>query len=557
MFTVRWILLFSFLGFSLMHVQITQSTEIVATSEWTLVKEGDTIPAGLHIRMDLSTGEKWVKTRDEDNSNTKDEIISIVGKEGTFSAEVQPDGVVALVKNDEVNLSHDKDAGKKKDEKKTFETNYDFAMMHRTLSKLGPEETNRMGLPDFPPNDASPEDKKAFEIQMKTIWTTRQAELAELEVADLPKILKERISSIKLYIHEGSFSFPNLMADEDNMDNDSETGHELIDIVSVLEDLEYQLNDLDNARDFHTLGGWQYLVSLLYDASHFRALQSFRHHSSNTTELYPLELTDQEIEYKQTVQTAAAWAIGTAIKNTEEFFPWVLEDVSKLSTFSLSRYDIDLFSTSSVTVIDLLLHQLRGTYPSTKMQDSDYEAKTSNFNQNTINLQQKIFYALGSILRSNEPAQQYFLRISGPKVLADFLRHITSYPEISKKTLSLAAKIITFGSDMVVDAEERLRSSSTGVTNDHTIIKSFSDETWCEAVPTLLDMYSQEKRLSSQENMMKIMNIMSYLCNDFWDDVTESMVLRIVNEWKGMSIDDEWKHELIDLGDSVLLNMKR
>ena len=40
---------------------ISNAAEIVATKEWQLLKEGDTIPAGLQIKMDLSTGEKWVK----------------------------------------------------------------------------------------------------------------------------------------------------------------------------------------------------------------------------------------------------------------------------------------------------------------------------------------------------------------------------------------------------------------------------------------------------------------------------------------------------------------
>jgi hypothetical protein len=48
--------------------------EIVATDEWTLVQEGDTIPAGLHIRLDITTGQKWVKLLDDEDgdTNTKD-----------------------------------------------------------------------------------------------------------------------------------------------------------------------------------------------------------------------------------------------------------------------------------------------------------------------------------------------------------------------------------------------------------------------------------------------------------------------------------------------------
>ena len=42
--------------------------EVVAKKdEWTVVEEGDSIPAGLHVKIDLSTGEKLVKLIDEEN----------------------------------------------------------------------------------------------------------------------------------------------------------------------------------------------------------------------------------------------------------------------------------------------------------------------------------------------------------------------------------------------------------------------------------------------------------------------------------------------------------
>merc|ERR1712013_77541 len=40
---------------------VVQVKEIVATHEWQLLSDNDTVPAGLHIKMDLSTGQKWAK----------------------------------------------------------------------------------------------------------------------------------------------------------------------------------------------------------------------------------------------------------------------------------------------------------------------------------------------------------------------------------------------------------------------------------------------------------------------------------------------------------------
>ena len=39
--------------------------EIVPTKKWQRVMENDTLPAGMHIKVDLQTGEKWAKIADD------------------------------------------------------------------------------------------------------------------------------------------------------------------------------------------------------------------------------------------------------------------------------------------------------------------------------------------------------------------------------------------------------------------------------------------------------------------------------------------------------------
>ena len=57
--------------------------EIVATSQWQRIKEGDTLPAGLHIKVDLSTGEKWARLVDSGNDFMSSvEVSGEVGKSG-------------------------------------------------------------------------------------------------------------------------------------------------------------------------------------------------------------------------------------------------------------------------------------------------------------------------------------------------------------------------------------------------------------------------------------------------------------------------------------------
>lgn len=66
-------------------------------------------------------------------------------------------------------------------------------------------------------------------------------------------------------------------------------------LVDALTDLEDLLSDIDMARDFHTLGGFPLLSSMLQESRPER------------------------------VREIAAWAIGTAVKNEPEHQLWVLE----------------------------------------------------------------------------------------------------------------------------------------------------------------------------------------------------------------------------------------
>jgi hypothetical protein len=99
---------------------------------------------------------------------------------------------------------------------------------------------------------------------MDKIWEKRHVELKELQesMMDFPEVLKERIKSIKDYLRD-----PVTHLKDMKLDDDQPKGF-VTHIVSVLQDLEFQRTDVDIARDFHTLGGWQLLVSLLSEEVH-------------------------------------------------------------------------------------------------------------------------------------------------------------------------------------------------------------------------------------------------------------------------------------------------
>lgn len=109
--------------------------------------------------------------------------------------------------------------------------------------------------------------------KLDVLWKVRQQELREAYDATLKvnEQLDERINILK--------------------DADASEAS----LVVALTDLEDLLSDIDMARDFHTLGGFPTLTSMLLKSRPER------------------------------VREIAAWTIGTAVKNEPEHQLWVLE----------------------------------------------------------------------------------------------------------------------------------------------------------------------------------------------------------------------------------------
>ena len=167
--------------------------EVEVTSKWTLLGENDTIPAGVHVRMDMTTGEKWVKLIDENDDDGGDTPNS-GGSTTTTTVEVDANGNVVTSSSSSptssvsvaVTSSNDDETGGKEssssgtssdqeEEKKEIsleDLNYDYDMMYRTLSQLPEEEQERMGLPDVPSATKTTYqiDRQVFEKRMKEIW---------------------------------------------------------------------------------------------------------------------------------------------------------------------------------------------------------------------------------------------------------------------------------------------------------------------------------------------------------------------------------------------------
>ena len=256
--------------------------EVVAKKdEWTVVEEGDSIPAGLHVKIDLSTGEKLVKLIDEENDVEMDESKGalIVSEEfGSAGVEIEMQNLNKL--NDAAEEWKSRDS-------------YDYVAMHKALSHLPIEEKERMGgIPDIPPFfSKSRSGNEGFKKRMKEIWEQRQEELKKAQITDIAKTLMGHIA-----VMENSLGLEESVYQEYILEGSS--------LLNSLADLEYLLSDLDTARDFHTLGGWSVLISFLASDNLSIAVNE----SKNATyETFVKPRFDEE------VRVAAAWAIGTAV----------------------------------------------------------------------------------------------------------------------------------------------------------------------------------------------------------------------------------------------------
>jgi hypothetical protein len=325
---------------------------------WIPLGQNDSMPVGSHVRLDMTTGERWILSTDPDAAASSDSGSSAMVVSDSGSIETIQQGEAQSVLSD----SHVDDEV----------PNYDYEMMHRTLSQLPEDEIQRIGLPSK--DEMSQEE---FESKMRTIWEYRQALLQKWEndyLADVPQILKDSIGVLNQY----AAAVTNAAEP-----NSPET------VIGTLQDLEYQLSDIDMARDFFTLGGWSTLVQLV-----------------------AIEPSDDK------VPGMAAWVLGTAVKNTEEFHGKPMETVTLLVK---TNEEVGSNKTGSeivpiqTTALQVVQYQYEVTMERIQLlsQANESPEQQQKFSARFFQLQ-KLLYALGSMMRGNRRAQiAYITESSG------------------------------------------------------------------------------------------------------------------------------------------------
>jgi hypothetical protein len=242
------------------------------------------------------------------------------------------------------------------------------------LSKLPTEELTRLGV-DLHQEFISGTENGNLLIE---VWNKRQAEV------------KQAV--------DGMMKPAEFMRDIMNILQNTTDEAILIRNLVVLESL---LADIDNSRDFHTIGGWPVILGLL--------------RLNNSLE----------------IRSHASWCIGTAVKNDYDFQLWIFEEVVSAQV-----------STSGLV---LLLQNLEDSVNFFTNEHSGEDSE--RLAQQHYGLTKRVLYALASCLRGNMDVQEIVLSLSSQSSpSANHLSHLL----LTLATHSLGNSILSSNQNQLV-----------------------------------------------------------------------------------------------------------
>lgn len=540
---------------------LVNGKEVEVTDEWYLLQDGETIPAGAHIKMDMSTGEKWVKklSSSEENRDMEEHHVIEVGSDGsTKRIKTTSSSSTAVMETPGKNTRSDDD---------------EVMMMYRVLSKLPPDEIGDDGtvLPHLP---TSQDERSVFESQVRAIWDRRQKILVTLSQSSdeedgasnasgmlqlqLPKLLNRYIRRLRSFLAQRYAA----CYESQQREAPSELT-DFNDVLFVLSELEYHLSDIDAARDFHTLGGWPVLGFLLSSPSWLweygcATIQSKIHHNNSSDNII-IRNGDEEQQNREReeLQTAVAWALGNAVKNHAEFALWPLEPIPS-NPLLLFGNNTALYSSSAkllqnspsatnheVNVISLLLGII--------------QEKSSLEEDPNSSVLPKAVYAIAAILRGNPYAQLYFLKMGGSLILGNNLE-----AALSSNNLKLVKKVLSLAHDILLEVTSQQHGNDgfgqlpSSVLLDQQqqklVIRGFTGKQWCQSAFQILEIqYLKQHRPSEVEAVLRIIEPMIPHCQDaFQKEVVKVIIQKLKSRWSSSEVDDdEWRQELLELVGSI------
>ena len=206
-------------------------------------------------------------------------------------------------------------------------------------------------------------------------------------------------------------------------------------LINTIQDLEYLLTDVDNARDFHTIDCWPALTKHLVIKPSDDIIHS-----------------DSMLRNKRRAYTA--WAIGTAVKNDYDYQLWVLESIHTVAnnTNSTSNLLVPYDQTVIYALISILYDESLSLSSGGAATGTANPTGPANIDT-TSDLVKKAIYAISAAARGNVDVQVVVSNIILPNNTS-FIQTISSILqrnetkchnsdlEINRKLWSLSADML-------------------------------------------------------------------------------------------------------------------
>ena len=245
------------------------------THEWKVVEDGQSIPPGLHIRMNLQTGLKEARLLEEDEDRGKATILKEQPSNEGLSNNIidqgdNSDGKLQKVELEQDNKSSESSEGVRTDEHDSDDhSSPKFKADQRRIHYYG--NSDRRGVINkrtkvFSRRELAEMLKNLKEDKIDTakvpgITSSNEKEGKESS-SEGPKVRLKKLEELKSVTEHLTFHRDTeiMLEHIQTLTNENST---ITEVLHALEELEYYVHQIDNARDLNVIGGLVPIVRLL------------------------------------------------------------------------------------------------------------------------------------------------------------------------------------------------------------------------------------------------------------------------------------------------------
>ncbi|KAK8814396.1 hypothetical protein WA158_008258 [Blastocystis sp. Blastoise] len=360
--------------------------EFIPTDEYQEILPGQAVPAGLSYKIDFETGKKYARLLHENEKNTKENTGVLVSSSPAEPLEgVKTDATVqetSTIPKEKINEEQVPEEEQPKETPDQFK--------ERVLLELDDiEELKNI-------SKYTDEERK---ILIDTIWVQRQ------------KMLEEAFAQTKTEMEQ-------LIEELGALKN--ETNYKNMNVT--IDNIEYLLQDMDNALFFHSIDGYSYLFSTLtslYNNTLFDAM-------------YKAESDEDNRDYEQRKET-------------------YIQLLNTMGTLFKHSLDTNITHPNHISMLNYILNSL----------DYYYQKYENNHENMTIYepILRKYFYILGNLIRNKPYIFTEFINNKGSELV---LKYLNMYKDMDIN--ATIYKLINLYNDILITyANNQLVSPSSSL----------------------------------------------------------------------------------------------